>query len=204
MRTGFLLALIMLVAAVVFFGCDGEPECPDCPECPECAEGYHLECVPDEEPKPPPPPPPPGPDPSEYITRTRAGALGEKCVTSTGLLAELCFDEQSLIWDGIRNPEYAVAHCCAALPGPWPYECVELQAVIELNGEVYNKLLGFMVRLQQVNKRCDPSHPEHRLEFCGRTDVRRGALSEFRAELLDPALEVAAGLNGIRAWCEGQ
>lgn len=188
MRTGFLLVFVVLVALVVLFGCNGEKDCPECEPCMECEPGYHLECVKDPG---PPPPEPPGPQPEDYITLARAGELTDRCITSTGLLGELCFDEQELIWDGVRNPEYAAAHCCADLPGIWAYTCDDLKGVIVANRLVHSRLLGFMDRLQT----------EHE-EFSGRTIVRKARFEPFRDELED-VLAVAAQLNGIRGWCEG-
>lgn len=180
-----------------------------------------LSCGGTQDPQPPPPPPPttttipelppppPKVEPNDYITLTRAGGLGERCVTSTGLLRELCFDEQALIWDGVRNPTYALDHCCSELPGPWPFtvmvrdgECISPE--VELNEAVHEDLLFYMRQLQRVNKRCAVSHPEHAPEFCGRTDVRRKFFKEWREDYLEPAMVVAEGLNNIKGWCQDQ
>lgn len=184
--------MLLLVVVVGIAACGGTPQPPPPPPT--------TTTIPE-------PPPPPTVEPSDYITITRAGGLGEKCVTSTGLLQELCFDEQILIWDGIRNPIYALDHCCDELPGPWPFtvmtrdgECISPE--VELNEEVYYDLLGYMGRLQTVNKRCATSHPEYAEGFCGRTDVRRTRFKEWREDYLTPALEISGGLNHIRRWCE--
>ena len=207
-------AFLIIVAIVFVLSCNGPPPPPPPPECGEnescqCIEGYERDnegdCV-----EIPPPPPPPPVEPDDYITVARAGGLGEKCVTSTGLLRELCFNEQQLIWDGVRHPDYALGHCCDDLPGPWPItvsDCVSPE--VEINREVYVELAsveknnpGFMAKLQQVNKRCKPSHPEYKEEFCGRTNVNRHTFKAWREERLSPAILLSEQLNGIKAWCE--
>ena len=152
------------------------------------------------------PPPPPVPQPDDYITITRAGEIGERCVTSTGLLQELCFSEQILSNDGIRNPDYALTHCCSMLPGDWPFTVLTRNGVcaspeVELNRVVHADLLAYVGRLQMVNRRCAVSHPQHKPEFCGRTEVRKEFFEDWRNDFLEPALVVSSGLNGIKGWC---
>ena len=115
--------LVTFLVALFILSCNGPPppECAENESC-QCIDGYERDdegvCV--KIPIPPPPPPPPPVKPEDYITVARAGELGAKCVTSTGLLRELCFNEQSLSWNGVRHPDFALGHCCSKLPGPWP------------------------------------------------------------------------------------
>lgn len=76
---------------------------------------------------------------------------------------------------------------------------------------------GFVGRLPLVNKRCNASHPEHDPRYCGRSDVLRSRLTEFRGRLtahLEVARSLGDGLQGepghgsdwdsIKGWCESQ
>lgn len=192
--------LLLLVVVVGIAACGGSPEPPPEPPPPPTTTTT-VE----------PPPPPPPVEPEDYITITRAGELGEKdaqgnyrCVTGAGLLQELCFYEQVLIWDGIRNPEYALVHCCSKLPGPWGFLVINnggkcTSPDIDANKETHQELIGYMQRLQEVNKRC-PALPR----FCGRTNVQREYFSDWREEMLEPAMDISENLNGIKAWCEKQ
>ena len=210
------------VLALLFAACNGNDSpapsvaCGENESC-QCIEGYERDgegdCVkvvlP---PPPPPPPPPPGPQPEDYITIVRAGELGEpdasgnpKCVTGSGLLKELCFDEQVLSNDGIRNPEDALKRCCVELPGPWELtvtsECTSPE--VEANKKAHAELTGYFVpRLQQVNRRCNPLHWQHKKEFCDHTNVNKSVFKEWREEELEPSVAIAERLNGIWGWCQ--
>ena len=222
---------LLIVLCLVLFGCNTDcPECPECPEpipcdsccpecevceeCPECPQppvcgenescqcidGYERDdngdCIETEV--------PPGPQPQDYITIKRAGNVGIKCVLGSGLLKELCFDEQALIWDGIRNPKYALKRCCDKLPGNWPITIEVENGVctspeVELNREVFTELQDFMERLSQTNKRCVDDN-----EFCEHTNVRKSVFKDWRATRLEPAMNLAGQLNGIKSWCRQQ
>lgn len=197
----------VFVVLLALAACNGQtptpPVCGKNESC-QCVEGYErgdvgdcVKIVP-----PPPPPSPPPVEPEDYITITRAGDLGERCVVSTGLLRELCFDEQQLIWDGIRHPDYALGHCCARLPGPWPItviDCVSLE--VELNRVVFAELHEFMTKLQQVNRRCKPTHPDYAPMFCDHTNVNKLVFKAWRADRLEPSMNIAERLRGIDSWC---
>lgn len=201
MRT---IAFIVLLALTA---CNGPPPPP--PECGEnescqCIEGYGRNdegvCV-----QIPPPPPPPPVKPEDYITVIRAGELGERCVTSTELLRELCFNEQQLIWDGIRHPDYALGHCCSKLPGPWPITVIDcVSPEVEVNRVVFSELHEFMAKLQQVNRRCRPTHPDHAPAFCDHTNVNKLTFKVWRADRLEPSMDIAEHLRGIDGWCRQQ
>lgn len=142
---------------------------------------------------PPPSPEPPGRAPEDYFS----------LATIQNVVDDLTADLQTNAWAGWRDTLYVAAFCSWALePAPDALFALthnEMQAFALLGMELDGEGVGFVSRLPAVNKRCAPAHPEHSQRFCGRSDVLRARLSEFRARLeehLASASEMRDGLRG--------
>lgn len=206
-----------------------------------------LYCGGEEPPEPPPTttssisstttaPPSTGRSPEDYITRARAG----RCSTdpystdNTDLCLELFKEIQESASRGWRDFLVLIEHCPWALePNPgalFPIDYSEAEATASVGAALDREGWGFMQRLGEPNRRCDPDDPEHDPAFGpwppeegeGRTNVRKDRFSNpggtgYRDRLrehLRYASELRSYLNGqpgegvrwdsIAGWCQRQ
>ena len=160
-------------------------------------------------PLPPPeePPPPPEAEPSDYITIERANCPATPA--TEGLCEDLRVELQELTWGGWRDIEYVATYCAwALLPGTDAYiqrTRGEMLEFADAGLELLGRGQGFVARLGLVNHRCPLTHQSHEHgwvdddRFCGRTEVQRARLSEFRFEVREhmaEAYEIRADLEG--------
>lgn len=158
-----------------------------------------------------PPVEPGGRAPEEYFPLDRVSSI----------VASLTAALQENAWGGWRDPLYVVEHCGWALEPEadalFPMTALEMRDFADEGGELDRDGALFVVRLPMVNKRCAAEHPEHDPRFCGRSDVQRARLGEFRARLdahlatareLRDALKDEPGFgtewNSIKGFCEAQ
>jgi len=147
-REQLLKFVVMLVAGLLWFGCNGGEDPPL--ECGEnehevgsecvCNAGYARDGDGDCVKAPPPPPPPPPrcalPDKGRgrvdcYVTRERAGVRKDKPVNSNGLLRDMMFTAQELI--SVSRNFFVVSRTCGQHLGvdvpPFHVEPIELEAL---------------------------------------------------------------------------
>lgn len=158
-----------------------------------------------------PPPEPGGRAPQDYPPLERV----------PGVVDDLNNALQENAWAGWRDPLYVVEHCADALQpnegALFPMTSSEMTDFAHVGEGLDSEGAGFLERLPHVNKRCEESHPEHDARFCGRSDVLRSRLGEFRGRLtahLEAARALADGLSGepgygsefnsIAGWCRIQ
>lgn len=138
-----------------------------------------------------------------------------------GIIEDLDAALQENAWGGWRDPIHVYTNCAWALrpnvDALFPMTHTEMMDFAHAGEGLDSEGAGFLERLPFVNKRCEASHPEHDARFCGRSDVLRSRLGEFRGRLT-AHLEVARALrdglrdqpgygdewDSIKGFCEGQ
>lgn len=209
--------LSMLSVLLLLFGCNGtEPPPPPegCELDPATCESGKVDpdtcqCVPPEEPPPPEgceldpstcesgkvdldscecvpiePPDPNLPKPSDYVNMDRVDDIIEGTSSQNpGLL-------HGLPYGGWRDPLNVAANC------PNEVEYIgfstpnELVAFGEFGLELTREGEDFIVpQLRKVNRRCDPANPQHDPAFCGRSEMRKSRLEEYRGTEEAPRLD---------------
>lgn len=158
-------------------------------------------------PEPPPPEPEPEPipepepsiKPSDYVTLDAVPRIR----------ASLIADLQENIWRGHRDLLYVSRFCSDAL-GILDIDFDSLIALAGTGADLDREGAGFLNRLSKTNRRCGTLP-----DFCGRTDVNKRALSDFRLRLsshLATCRILNAKLSGqpgygtaydsLKGWCE--
>ncbi len=183
------------------------PEPPPCVELPECAntggtwdssacacscpDGSHFQedrgCVEDL-------PPPEGPDPADYLNMDRVEAIINGSAGQQSLLA-------GMTWAGWRDPLNVASNC------PDDVEYIGFDNAQELE-DFGNTGLGltregedFMIpQMRKVNRRCRETHPQHRPAFCGRSEMTKTRLAEYRVRL-DPHKERSNVMRVLAGRC---
>lgn len=194
--------LILLVA--LFASCTPPAEPPPDSTSTEPAE-------PPVDPPEDPPAEPEGREPSDYILLARAQEV----------IDELNPKLQQNAWAGWRDIVEVYTNCSWALrpntEALFPFTHSEMMELAKVGAGLDQEGAGFLARLPETNRRCAEEHPDHKPEFCGRSDVLRARLSEFRERLeahLATATSLSDGLKGqpgygsawnsIKGFCEYQ
>ena len=148
----------------------------------------------------PPEPPPDVPDPKNYINLDRVeGIINGTSTKDPGLLHGMTFG-------GWRDPLAVVAKCpwaCDGSDGPpfFEMDCAELTAYGNLGQELVQEGEEFIIpQLRKVNRRCKETHPQHDPRFCGRSEMRKSRLQEYRSRL-DPHKETMNWTRGKAGTC---
>ena len=101
-----------------------------------------------------------------------------------------------MTFGGWRDPLSVAANCpwaCDGSDGPpfFEMDCGELRAYGNLGQKLVEEGEGFIIpQLRKVNRRCKETHPQHDPRFCGRSEMRKSRLKEYRFRL-DPHKETA-------------
>lgn len=210
--------LLTIGILLVFFGCNGSqpPDPPDPPPCdldPATCESGKVdleacECIPPEPPPPPgceldpatcesgevdedscecvpvEPPDPDRPKPSDYVNMDRVDdIINGTSSQNPGLL-------HGLAWAGWRDPLNVADNC----PNDVNYigfdSGMALRGFGDFGAELTREGEDFIIpQLRKVNRRCDASHPQHDPAFCGRSEMRKSRLKEYRGTEEAPRLD---------------
>lgn len=238
-----------------FIACNGEPPPPPPPTCEElpqctatggawddvacscsCPEGTQWlgeeGCVEVSPPPPPPPPPPPvlGCD-TPIADRERADYIPTN--QADFWEHEIPVYDQRLIWNGVRNPSYALLNCPDGGPNSvWPYNGIEAEDALDvvarareakeaLSGADGESEWAAPGKFRDPNRRCKDPNAEPRDPWCGRSNVYRPCFMETWREvraLTDGCVDAdctefhpptnpigpVSRLDGVRGACQDQ
>ena len=128
--------------------------------------------------------PPPAPDPADYVNLDRVDdIINGTSSRNPGLLHGLTFG-------GWRDPLNVAANC------PDEVEYIGFADEFKLGDfgafgmELAREGEDFIIpQLWRVNRRCKANHPKHDPRFCGRSEIRKSRLAEYRGTKEEPRLD---------------
>lgn len=164
-------------------------------------------------------PPPDGPEPNDYVNMDRVDdIINGTSSQNPGLLHGLTFG-------GWRDPLFVASKCSDAVSYIGFEDQFDLEDFGNFGLVLASEGEDFIVpQLRRVNRRCNANHPEHDSRYCGRSEMRKTRLVEYRGTEEEPRLSAhmdranharvlagrcrnALGVNGgfgfdsIAGWC---